>query len=166
MLDPETFKTVVASTPLVSIDLCLVHDGKILLGLRQNEPLKGQWFTSGGRILKNERWQDALERIAKTELGLPLTHVECQLMGVWDHFYANSAVGADVSTHYVNLPHVCFLKERPALAMDAQHGQLKWHPLKQVATDDAYHEYMRLYASKVLELESNSAAKALAAREK
>ena len=162
MLDRETFKTVVASTPLVSIDLCLVCDGDTLLGLRQNEPLKGQWFTPGGRILKNERWQNALERIAKTELGLPLTHADCQLMGVWDHVYENSAVGASVSTHYVNLPHVCFLKERPVLTVDAQHGQLKWHPLEQVVNDDAYHEYMKLYASKVLELESNSAAKVLA----
>jgi colanic acid biosynthesis protein WcaH len=41
MLEKEVFKTVVKNTPLVSIDLCIVWDGKILLGKRQNDPLKG-----------------------------------------------------------------------------------------------------------------------------
>lgn len=70
MLDKATFKIVVESTPLVSIDLYLVCEVRLLMGLRQNEPLKGQWFAPGGRLFKNERWQDGLARIAKAELGL------------------------------------------------------------------------------------------------
>jgi colanic acid biosynthesis protein WcaH len=119
VLASETFKTVVESTPLVSIDLCLVFERRLLMGLRQNEPLKGQSFTPGGRLLKNERWQDGLARIAKTELGLTVTSDDFELMGVWDHFYENSAIGEGVSTHYVNLPHVCFLESRPVLSLDA-----------------------------------------------
>jgi len=106
MLGAKTFKTVVENTPLVSIDLCLVCDGQVLLGKRTNEPLKGEWFTPGGRILKNETWQDALLRIVEMELGLSGIAVEdFSLMGMWDHFYNNSAVDQDISTHYVNLPH-------------------------------------------------------------
>ena len=165
MLDRETFKTIVQSTPLVSIDLCLVHEGNLLLGLRQNEPLKGHWFTPGGRILKNERWQDALARIAKTELGISLAHSDCQLMGVWDHFYENGAVGQGVSTHYVNMPHVCSLRERPRLKSDAQHSQFDWHPLVQIAGDSSYHEYMKLYASKVLETQIAPAERTPAVKE-
>lgn len=41
MLELSKFKAVVENTPLVSIDLCLIFEGQILLGLRQNEPLKG-----------------------------------------------------------------------------------------------------------------------------
>jgi colanic acid biosynthesis protein WcaH len=70
MLDPKTFKAVIENTPLVSIDLCLVYDGQILLGKRSNEPLKGIWVTPGGRIHKNQTWQGALLRIAEVELGL------------------------------------------------------------------------------------------------
>ena len=76
MLDMQTFKTVVENTPLVSIDLCLVCDGQVLLGKRTNEPLRGEWFTPGGRIHKNETWQDALLRIAEVELGLSGIAVE------------------------------------------------------------------------------------------
>ena len=82
MLDAATFKTVVESTPLVSIDLCLVYEGKMLMGQRQNEPLRGQWFTPGSRLFKNERWQDGLARIAKVELGLTVTSEDFELMGV------------------------------------------------------------------------------------
>ena len=83
MLDVQTFKTVIENTPLVSIDLCLVCDGQLLLGKRNNDPLKGEWFTPGGRIHKNETWQDALLRIAEVELGLCDTAVESfSLMGV------------------------------------------------------------------------------------
>ena len=70
MLDAQIFKTVIENAPLVSIDLCLLCDGQILLGKRTNEPLKGKWFTPGGRIHKNETWQHELLRIVKSELGL------------------------------------------------------------------------------------------------
>jgi mannose-6-phosphate isomerase-like protein (cupin superfamily) len=99
MLDTQTFKTVVENAPLVSIDLCLVCGGQILLGKRNNEPLKGEWFTPGGRIHKNETWQHALLRIVKAELGLCDIAVEnFSLMGVWDHFYNNSGLDQNIST--------------------------------------------------------------------
>ncbi|MDC0088706.1 hypothetical protein OAI12_01675 [Porticoccaceae bacterium] len=56
MLDAQTFRSVIENTPLVSIDLCLVCDGQLLLGKRNNDPLKGEWFTPGGRIRKNKTW--------------------------------------------------------------------------------------------------------------
>jgi hypothetical protein len=47
MLAEDTFKKIVASTPLVSIDL-LVRDtqGNILLGKRVNRPAQGAWWQS------------------------------------------------------------------------------------------------------------------------
>ena len=111
MLDVKTFSTIVKNAPLISLDLCLVCEGNILLCERENEPLKGQWFTPGGRIYKNETWQSALLRIAQTELGLRDNKLEdFSLMGIWDHFYRNSAFDENTSTHYVNLPHFVCLK--------------------------------------------------------
>ena len=119
MLEMDTFRTLVENTPLVSIDICLVHDSKMLRGKRNNKPLRGQWFTPGGRILKNESWQDCLKRVTKSELGLNLNDVnEFTLMHIWDDFCANSAVEDTISTHYVDLPHYCFLKEQPNILAD------------------------------------------------
>ena len=157
MLDVQTFKTVIENTPLVSIDLCLVCDGLLLLGKRTNEPLKGEWFTPGGRIHKNETWQDALLRIAEAELGLSGIAVEVfSLMGVWDHFYNNSVVDQGISTHYVNLPHYVGFESKPEIILDDQHGEFEWFYLSVVADDEKFHLYMRNYASWLLKKMDNS----------
>jgi len=151
MLDAQTFKIVIENTPLVSIDLCLVFGGQLLLGKRTNEPLKGEWFTPGGRIHKNETWQDALLRVAEVELGLSGIAVEgFSLMGVWDHLYNNSALDQNISTHYVNLPHYAEFKSRPQITLDDQHGDFKWFDLSVVAKDEKFHLYIRNYASWLL----------------
>ena len=151
MLDVLTFKTVVENTPLVSIDLCLVCDGQLLLGKRNNDPLKGEWFTPGGRIHKNETWQNTLLRIAEMELGLGGIAVEdVALMGVWDHFYNNSALDQNTLTHYVNLPHYAEFKSKPQITLDDQHGEFKWFDLSEVAKDEKFHLYIRNYATWLL----------------
>ena len=151
MLDVQTFKTVIENAPLVSIDICLVCDSQVLLGKRTNEPLKGEWFTPGGRIHKNETWQDALLRIAEVELGLSGIAVEgFSLMGMWDHFYSNSALDHNTSTHYVNLPHYAEFKSRPQITLDDQHGEFEWFDLSVVAKDEKFHLYIRNYASWLL----------------
>lgn len=156
MLDTQTFKTIIENTPLVSIDLCLVCDGQVLLGKRANEPLKGEWFTPGGRIYKNETWQRALLRIITTELGLSDISVEeFVLMGVWDHFYSNSAVDQEVSTHYVNLPHYASISVKPSIKLDKQHDDLKWFGLEEVLNSECFHEYLRSYVSWLIERDIN-----------
>ena len=151
MLDAQTFKTVIENTPLVSIDLCLICNGQTLLGKRRNEPLKGTWFTPGGRIHKNETWQDALLRIAEVELGLSYIAVEgFSLMGIWDHFYHNSALDQDISTHYVNLPHYAEFQTKPEIILDDQHAEFEWFDLSVVAYDEKFNCYIRNYASWLL----------------
>ena len=136
MQDIQAFRVVLENSPLVSIDICLVCDGQILLGDRNNEPLKGEWFTPGGRIYKNESWQDALLRISKVELGLSdVTIDDFSLMGIWDHFYSNSVVDENISTHYVNFPHYTYFKSKPEIALDDQHAEYKWFDLSVVFND-------------------------------
>ena len=151
MLNAQTFKTVIESTPLVSIDLCLICNNQILLGKRRNEPLRGKWFTPGGRIHKNETWRNALLRIAEVELGLSDIAVDdFALMGVWDHFYENSALDQYTSTHYVNLPHYAEFKSKPQITLDHQHGEVKWFDLAAVSSDEKFNAYMRDYANWLL----------------
>ena len=64
MLDNQTLKTVINSTPLISIDLLVKKDNKILLGKRINKPAQGYLFSIGGRVYKNETIDSAMMRIA------------------------------------------------------------------------------------------------------
>ena len=157
MLELQTFKTVVENTPLVSIDLCLVCNGQIFLSKRRNDPLKGRWFTPGGRIHKNETWQDALLRILEVELGLTGIDLEdFTLMGIWDHFYSNSALDQNISTHYVNLPHFAEIKSKPRVVLDDQHDEFKWFDVSVIANDEKFHPYVRNYTGWLIKKMYNS----------
>jgi len=152
VLKPAVFSEVIKNTPLVSIDLCLVFNKKLLLGLRKNKPLKNVWFTPGARILKNECWQDCLLRIAHSELGLQKVLLrDFSLMGVWDHFYDDSFFHKNISTHYVNLPHYICLDNKPHFDLDDQHKFVDWFDLEQVANSSDFHKNVRTYAYWLIE---------------
>jgi len=106
-LDNDTFSKVIASTPLISIDLVVRNaSGQILLGLRTNRPAQGFWFVPGGRIVKNESIEQAFKRLTKAELGVELSIDNAKYLGLYEHFYNDSVFGAgnngkSISTHYV-----------------------------------------------------------------
>ena len=89
MLDKQIFEVVVKSSPLVSIDLIVKNEDKVLLGKRVNNPAKGYFFSVGGRIFKNEKINDAMARIAQAELGVSLQSAP-KFIGVFEHFYDDS----------------------------------------------------------------------------
>ena len=104
MLNKEEFEKVVKNTPLISIDLIVENpDGKILLGYRNNRPAKDTWFVPGGRILKDEYYEEAIERISGEELGKEFAIMDMKFLGVYEHIYPGDNVfGADAySTHYI-----------------------------------------------------------------
>jgi colanic acid biosynthesis protein WcaH len=153
-LSQETFSRACAALPLVSIDLMVTRPGadgrELLLGLRNNRPAQGWWFTPGGRIRKNESLATALRRIAGEETGLnPGCLNRAQLLGAWDHFYPDSAFDPAVSTHYVNLPHSLHLTEdesravQPPSGRGLQHQAWMWIPVAQASIDERVHEYVR-----------------------
>jgi colanic acid biosynthesis protein WcaH len=119
----EEWATVVANVPLVSVDLLVEYDGGILLGKRENKPAKGEWFVPGGTVLKNERRTEAVDRVAKEELGEPVGIDEC--LGTFEHFYADSEIEAVDSKHYLATAYRChFERAEPEIAGDDQHSEL------------------------------------------
>lgn len=132
----------------------------LLLGLRNNRPAQGWWFTPGGRVRKGETVPKALERVTCEELGLPsLTIAPACLLGVWDHMYPDSAFNPHVGTHYVNLAYALELPDlcinqlptsgEPSAASDAQHNQWRWHPLHEVACATDIHAFVKPAAALV-----------------
>jgi len=153
------FSAACAALPLVSIDLVLTNtQGELLLGLRNNAPARGCWFTPGGRIRKNEPQADARLRVAHDELGLPAAVMDRAIpMGSWDHFYPDSAFDPQVSTHYVNLPLWLALTQgeeqqlRLPQGDGEQHARWQWLALDQAAVDASVHAYVQVYAQWVIQ---------------
>jgi colanic acid biosynthesis protein WcaH len=126
-LDATTFKTVIASTPLVSIDLLVKNpQGEYLFGLRKNRPAQGYWFVPGGRIQKNESLDAAFRRLTHEELGLALERGAARFKGVYEHFYKDSIFGEDAPTHYVVLAYEVTLPADSVILDSQQHSDVLW----------------------------------------
>ena len=123
MLDNQTFKTVINSTPLISIDLLVKKDNKILLGKRINKPAQGYLFSIGGRVYKNETINSAMMRIANNELNISIK-LTPSFIGVFEHFYDDS-IYQDISTHYINLAYEIEIEETLNLPIK-QHNEYQW----------------------------------------
>ena len=142
MLGDQIFKTVVDSTPLVSIDILLKKDNKVLLGRRVNKPAQGYFFSIGGRINKNETIDNAMARVALNEINIDLKSTP-EFIGVFEHFYDDSMY-ENVSTHYVNLAYEYEMEETPDLPTK-QHSEYQWFTVDELLNSDQVHKYTKDY---------------------
>mgnify|MGYP006425444539 FL=1 len=142
MLDDITFKTIIDSAPLISIDILLKKDGKVLLGKRINKPAQGYFFSMGGRVNKNEAIANAMARIAKNELNIELKYIP-KFIGVFEHFYDDSIYKV-VSTHYVNLAYEYEVKEVLNLPTE-QHNEYQWFTIDELLESKQVHKYTKDY---------------------
>jgi len=142
MLDDTTFKTVVDSAPLISIDILLMKDNKFLLGRRVNKPAQGYFFSIGGRINKNESIDNAMARVALNEFNIKLESIP-KFIGVFEHFYDDSMF-ENVSTHYVNLAYEYEVEEVSDLPTE-QHSEYKWFSIDELLNSTQVHEYTKDY---------------------
>ena len=142
MLDNATFKTIVDSAPLISIDVLAKRNNKVLLGKRVNKPAQDYYFSIGGRIRKNETIDNAMTRIFQNELNIELQS-KPKFIGVFEHFY-NDSIYEDVSTHYVNLAYEYEVEEVPNLPTE-QHDEYKWFTIDELLQSEQVHKYTKDY---------------------
>ena len=140
-LPKNDFIEIVKRTPLVAIDLCIIKEQKILLGCRNNSPAKSYFFVPGGRIMKNEKIEQSIERITREEIGYELKKNNNEFIGVYEHFYDDNFLGnTEFNTHYIILAfliHYSGLKKLKNRPTDEQHSQYIWHDYR----SDNKHNY-------------------------
>ena len=145
-LDDETFKCIVKYAPLISIDIIVKNEDRYLLGKRVNKPAKGYYFTTGGRIYKNETIENAIIRIAKEELGIKLEK-ELKFLGVFEHFYKD-AIYENVDTHYVNLGYLLEIDKLEELPK-TQHSEYVYFTKQEILSSDKVHKYVKDYFERI-----------------
>ena len=146
-----------------SIDLCIIKNKKILLGKRQNNPAKDFYFVPGGRIMKGEKIDIALERIIKNETGQKIIKngkKNITLLGVYEHFYEENFLGnKDFSSHYVVLAYVIdnnYLSEMNYDTFLNQHSDFIWQDFTKESFNIKIHNYSIAYLSQVKKLKINN----------
>lgn len=128
--------------PLISVDIILRKNNKILLGKRKNRPAKGYFFSTGGRVRKNETLENAIDRIANEELNLKLKS-KPKFLGVYEHFY-NDSIYRNISSHYVNLAYIHNVNEINSLPTN-QHSEYRWFNIEDIENNMEIHEYVKEY---------------------
>lgn len=150
-LDPKTFLDIVKNTPLVSVDLIIYRvNGDVLLGYRKNKPAQNTWFVPGGKIVKDERINEALQRVARVELGLELTPSQARFKGVYEHLYPDNFSGKPgIGTHYVVLAYEVHLPKEHIIKGDEQHAQFKWWSISDLLAAPDVHSNTKAYFKSV-----------------
>lgn len=146
-LDRETFRQIVAGTPLISIDLIVRNkQGQVLLGQRLNRPAQGYWFVPGGRVRKDERLADAFSRLIQEELWGQWMLSDACFLGPFEHFYNDNFSGGDFSTHYVVLGYEMTLHSGDLSQLPvAQHGAYRWFDLDELMQSNLVHAHTKFY---------------------
>lgn len=149
--DKQTFLTVIDATPFVSLDLVVLNERReALLGYRRNRPAQNSWFVPGGRIRKNEKTQDALQRICQAELGIPAG--PGRLLGIFDHFYDDNYFNEPgINTHYVACGYAFEIESHAQFRRDDQHTELKWWNIDELLCSPEVHPNSKLYFNNSLE---------------
>jgi len=101
--------------PIVTVDLLIVHNGRLLLMKRNNELAKDEWFTPGGRIFLGEEIEDTVHRILEEETGL--TPLKIERKGIMSHIWLNH--------HTVTIFHRVDVANDD-VRMNEEHGAFKW----------------------------------------
>lgn len=150
-LADDTFRTVIASTPLFSMDLILRNaKGHVLLGKRTNRPAQGCWFVPGGRVMKNESLDVAFERLTLTEVGVAIPRHSATLLDLYQHFYDDSVFGDKPDTHYVVAGYLLDIDDSSILDLpQSQHDDYRWWKPSEMLNDSAVHPHSRDYLAAV-----------------
>lgn len=95
----ELYSKIVELVPILTVDVIIHLNGGYLLVKRNNEPLKGQYWVVGGRVLKDESVWEAVNRKVMQEIGCTVT--DAKMIGMYEDSYAKSAFG--VPTHTTSI---------------------------------------------------------------
>lgn len=135
---------------VVSIDIILLYNDKILLGKRINEPAKNFFFTPGGRLHKGESIKDGFRRISKEEFGLELDLKKSLFVNIFEHFYENNFKDDKHKTQYLNLAYKYKLEDSRLLEiinkiMKNQHNEILWLSELELLKNNNVHKYVKKY---------------------
>lgn len=126
------YKEIMAKMPISTIDVVILNKSKnkTLLFKRNNEPVKGVYFTLGGRLIKGENFLKGAIRQVKRELGIKIDPKKTFYAGVTQDFHKNSTYKG-ISYHSVAVFYSHILEdENLNIKLDSQHSEYKWFDIK------------------------------------
>lgn len=125
MIPEDKYMQIIEVLPILCVDIIIKnYKGEHLLIQRAREPLKGQWWVIGGRVLKGETLKNAAIRKIKEETGLDLTDVK--LAGYYEDTFETNPFGSSTPLHSVSVVFLAFYDESQLIQLDHQSSDWKF----------------------------------------
>ena len=139
LLPIEKYRELLDITPVCTVDVLFFNKDKTktLLFKRTNEPLKGVYFSIGGRLLKNEKIEDCAVRQALREVGLHINKNELTFGGTQEELHPVS-IFTDVSYHAVDIFYG-YVLDNETITLDSQHNDHQWFSV----SDETLHPFIK-----------------------
>lgn len=151
MIAKETFQNILRLLPILTVDVLPFNQdfSEVLLFKRVNRPAKNEYFSPGGRLLKNEEVLEGARRQCKRELGLEIEKEDLLPGGVIDEIWEESAFEG-VNYHSVNIffGYVLSAAQFSCLTLDEQHEEYKWFSV----SDPSIHPWVKYRIETILAL--------------
>lgn len=80
-LSNKDYNFIYSKSTRVCVDLLLINKDKVFMIKRGIEPYKNKWHLAGGRIRFRESISAAINRVAKSEMGIKLQQGKDKLVG-------------------------------------------------------------------------------------
>jgi colanic acid biosynthesis protein WcaH len=122
VLSKKDYTKVLASVPVLTVDILIERDGEYLLVKRKNRPLMGKYWIPGGRVYRGENIVKAARRKMREETGL--RDGTMTLVGYSNGIWKDNLFGLD----YIQTVSIVFLCRnfRGSIKLDRQSSDFKW----------------------------------------
>ena len=147
-LSTEKYREILDITPVCTVDVLFFNSDKTktLLFKRENEPVKGTYFSIGGRLLKNELLEDCVVRQTFREIGVKIKKGELAFGGIQEEIHSNSMFEG-VSYHAIDIFYGYVLDDEE-IKLDSQHSDYKWFSV----SDDTLHPFIKTKIASLLKI--------------
>jgi colanic acid biosynthesis protein WcaH len=125
MIPEELYKQILSVIPIICVDIVIRNDkGQYLLVQRKNEPLKGDWWVVGGRILQGETASNACIRKTLEEIGLAITDVH--FLGIYEDIFDKNSFEVPGPYHTISIVFEACITVAQTIQLDSQHSDWGW----------------------------------------
>lgn len=125
MIPEALYKQILSVMPVICVDVVIRNDkGQYLLVRRENEPLKGEWWVVGGRMLHGEAARHACVRKTLDEVGLAIT--DLHFLGFYEDVFDKNSFQVPGPYHTLSLVFETCVTEVQSIQLNSQHSDWNW----------------------------------------
>lgn len=125
LIPRDQYIDILKNLPILCADIVLKNDaGEYLLIKRNNEPLRGQWWVIGGRVLKGETMEAAAIRKVKQETNLEIKNLIP--IGYFELIKGTNPFGLTFDYHTVSVVFSAVISGQQKIMLDEQSLEYKF----------------------------------------